>query len=441
MLSREDNEILCRVGPGTPMGKLVREYWIPTLSSKELPEPDGAPLRVRLLGEDLLAFRTTSGKIGLIQERCLHRGASLFFGRNEKEGIRCVYHGWKFDIAGRCTDLPTDPADSDFKCKLRAKAYPCVERNGVVWAYLGSRPEPPALPEIEPNMGSLGAEAVVTKTMTECNWFQAMEGDLDPGHLPFLHLGLLEAEALQHGTFEHYMVRERQTSYEIAECEAGVRYAAPRSIEDDKVFWRVGQYLLPFYSLLPAGILGQASIVRCWVPLDDENTMVWNIVVPRTMGGAVASDRAQKASSEQGYFESRKKELEQYLPDTSDGLGRFRLARNMSNDFLIDRKLQKTVSYTGIEGIWAQDACVTQSMGRIVDRTQEHLGASDVMVIQSRRRLLRAAKALRDSGTVPPGVDNPGAYATRGGSIILPKDAGIWDATKDLLAKREPKSG
>src|SRR5690349_20180773 len=152
MLSREDNELLCRVGRDTPMGALIREYWIPALVSTELPETDGPPVRVRLLGENLIAFRATSGRVGLIQNHCPHRGASLFFGRNEDEGIRCVYHGWKFDCEGACVDMPSEPEESNFKSKVRARAYPCFERNGIVWTYMGPRSTPPPLPDIEPNL-------------------------------------------------------------------------------------------------------------------------------------------------------------------------------------------------------------------------------------------------------------------------------------------------
>jgi phenylpropionate dioxygenase-like ring-hydroxylating dioxygenase large terminal subunit len=139
MLSKQDNETLCRVGPGTLMGDLFRQYWLPAARSAELPSPDCPPLRVKMLGEELIAFRTTSGAIGLIQNACPHRGASMFFGRNEEEGLRCVYHGWKFDTTGACVDMPSEPAESNFKNKVRTKAYPCIERNGVIWAYMGPR--------------------------------------------------------------------------------------------------------------------------------------------------------------------------------------------------------------------------------------------------------------------------------------------------------------
>src|SRR5215467_5261387 len=173
MLSRDDNELLCRVGPGTPMGDLMRQYWVPAALSTELPESDGPPLRVRLLGESLIAFRASSGAVGLIQNSCPHRGASLFYGRNEAEGLRCVYHGWKFDVAGRCVDMPNEPEESSFKQKVRAVAYPCVERAGLIWAYLGPRETPPPLPDLEANMAP---EARVTTMMRDCNYMQALEG-------------------------------------------------------------------------------------------------------------------------------------------------------------------------------------------------------------------------------------------------------------------------
>src|SRR2546429_9108577 len=171
MLKREDNELITRVGPGTPMGNLMREYWVPALLSSELPGPDCDPKRVLLLGEQLIGFRDSNGRPGLIQNNCPHRGASLFFGRNEEAGLRCVYHGWKFDVEGTCVDMPNEPAESDFKHKVKAVAYPCRERGGIVWAYLGPRQAPPALPDLEPNMLA-DDQVVVTAIQRECNWLQ-----------------------------------------------------------------------------------------------------------------------------------------------------------------------------------------------------------------------------------------------------------------------------
>src|SRR5215210_1389733 len=203
MLSRGDNEYLCRVGPGTPMGDLMRQYWMPAIRSDELPSPDCPPLRVMLLGEQLIGFRTTSGAVGLIQNACPHRGASLFFGRNEEEGLRCVYHGWKFDAGGACVDMPSEPAESNFKNKVRARAYPCKERCGVVWTYMGQRQTPPPLPDLEPNMLEEGRWAV-GNLQRDCNWMQALEGDIDTVHVPFLHGGHRTVHNTQPGTTSFY---------------------------------------------------------------------------------------------------------------------------------------------------------------------------------------------------------------------------------------------
>src|SRR5690348_8075522 len=207
MLSLEDNELLCRVGPGTPMGAFMREYWLPAFMASELPEPDSDPMRLRLLGENLIAFRDSNGTPALIQNNCPHRGASLFFGRNEESGLRCVYHGWKFDVAGNCVDMPNEPAESDFKHKVKATAYPCKERNGIVWTYMGPRSDPPPLPDLEPNMLP-EAELHTGAIQRECNWLQALEGDIDTSHLGFLHLGALDPERMEAGTFGYYTVKD-----------------------------------------------------------------------------------------------------------------------------------------------------------------------------------------------------------------------------------------
>src|SRR5205809_3753015 len=206
MLSKEDNELLTRVGPGTPMGELLRQYWIPAVLSDELPRKDGPPMRLRLLNEDLILFRDTGGRVGLLGDHCPHRGASLFYGRNEDEGLRCVYHGWKFDVTGRCVDMPSEPAESSFRGKVRAVAYPCVERAGLVWAYLGGRETPPPLPDLEPAML---ADSSVQIYQRECNWVQALEGDIDTCHTVFLHLGSAGANEVTPGTGAHHAPSDR----------------------------------------------------------------------------------------------------------------------------------------------------------------------------------------------------------------------------------------
>jgi len=433
MLSREDNELLCKVGAGTPTGALLRQYWIPALMSSELPERDGAPVRVRLLGENLIAFRTTSGRIGLIQNHCPHRGASLFFGRNEEEGLRCVYHGWKYSCEGHCVDMPSEPEESNFKSKIHATAYPCVERNDIIWTYMGPRQTPPPLPDIEPNMLPRG-EYAVQKVLRECNWFQGLEGDIDTSHLGFLHLGAIKPEQTTPGTFDYYNVADRAPKYEVVDTEFGTSYGAYRPAEADTYYWRIAHFLFPFFTMIPTGILGMQVLVRAWVPVDDEHIMFWSITAPRSRlgsgaaGGAAglnAGGRAVAAAGARpGGFE--------FLPDSPDWLGKFRLAQNKDNDYLIDREAQRTQSFTGIAGIHQQDQAVTESMGPIYDRTQEHLGTSDAMVIRTRRRVINAARALRDNAVTPPGVDNPAVYRHRSGGVILPRDCDWLEATKGL---------
>ena len=427
MLSAQDNDLLTRVGPGTPMGALMRQYWVPALLSTELPTPDGPPLRLRLPGEDLVAFRATSGRIGLLAHVCPHRGASLFYGRNEGDGLRCVYHGWKYGVDGRCVDMPTEPAESSFKDKVRAAAYPCRERGGVVWTYMGPREVPPPLPDLDPNMQPEG-RSHVWLAQRECNWAQALEGDIDTSHLAFLHLGGVSPEDVQPWTFDHYVVKERAPRYRVVDTDCGTMYGAYRPAEEDTYYWRIAHFLFPFYTLIPTGTLGAQRVVRAWVPLDDEHTMYWNISVPGTNLGGSASTMASRSRDP---IPGTAAALE-YLPSTTDWLGRWRLAANRSNDHEIDREAQRTQSYTGIAGIHLQDQAITESMGPIMGRATEHLGTSDAMVIRTRRRLIAAAKALRDHGTAPPAVDDPQAYRLRSGGVVLPRGADWLEATEEL---------
>ncbi len=445
MLSKQDNEVLCRVGPGTPMGKLMREYWLPVFMSSELPAPDSPPERVRLLGENLIGFRTTSGAVGLVADACPHRGASLFFGRNEEEGLRCVYHGWKFDVSGACTDMPSEPAESNFKSKVRARAYPCVERNGVVWTYMGPRSgdDLPPLPDIEPNMLDGGVTAV-QKVLRDCNWMQGLEGDIDTSHLAYLHLGSVTPEEATPKTFDYYTVADRAPRYDVIDTAFGTSYGAYRPAEADTYYWRVAHFLFPFYTMIPTGVLGVQILVRAWVPIDDDHMMFWSFAVPgsRTQGqgappgvnasagsGAAIAERAGRPANggNNPYAGGM-----QFLPDTPGWVGKWRLTQNAANDYGIDREAQHTSSYTGIPGIHQQDQAITESMGTIYNRSNEHLGTSDAMVIRTRRRLIRAARAFDQEGTPPPAVNQPELYGVRSGGVILPRTTDWQEATKDL---------
>jgi phenylpropionate dioxygenase-like ring-hydroxylating dioxygenase large terminal subunit len=396
------------------MGNLMRQYWMPAIRSDELPAADCPQVRIKLLGESLIAFRATSGAVGLVRDSCPHRGASLFYGRNEHEGLRCVYHGWKFDVTGRCVDMPSEPAESNFRGKVRAVAYPCVERAGLVWAYLGPRETPPPLPDLEP---TTLADSSVQIYQRECNWVQALEGDIDTCHTVFLHLGSVGADEAKPGTWAHYALSDRAPRYAVADMDFGVMYGAYRPAEADTEYWRIANFLFPFYAMVPTGVLGLEVRVRAWVPMDDEHTLA--ISIARTAQGTRTAGRQVVRPPET-------------RPNTTDWYGRFRCVANQGNDYLIDRTSQKTTSYTGIDSIFLQDQAVTESMGPIYDRTNERLGTSDQMIIRTRKRLIDAARALRDTGKVPPGVDDPAVYAVRSGGAVLPRGADWIEATREL---------
>jgi phthalate 4,5-dioxygenase oxygenase subunit len=433
MLSKADNELLSRVGPGTPMGNLMRQYWLPAMKSDELSAPDCPPVRIRLLGEDLIAFRLTSGKVGLIQNACPHRGASMFFGRNEEEGMRCVYHGWKFDATGACVDMPSEPAESNFKNKVRTVAYAAEERAGMIWAYMGPRAVPPPLPILEATMLP-GSRPQLC--MMEANWLQCVEGDLDTAHLGFLHLGSVTPEASTPGSYDYYMVKDRQPRYEVIETAAGTTYGAYRPAEDDTTYWRIAHYMFPFWALIPSGELGTVVRAQAWVPLDDHHTMYWGWQAVGTnvgRGGAQGTDNNASTGRPVNAAAPSNRAGFEYQPTTSDWLGRYRLDQNKENDYLIDREAQQIgESFTGIRGVRQQDKAVSEGMGPVMDRTNEHLGTSDSMIIRTRRRILGAVKALRDEGALPPTVDAPDLYRHRSGSIILPRGADWLESTKHL---------
>jgi len=429
MLNVEDNELLCRIGPGTPMGNLFRQYWLPAIKSDELPSPDCPPLRVKLLGEELIGFRTTSGEVGLIRNACPHRGASLFFGRNEEEGLRCVYHGWKFDVSGACVDMPSEPAESNFKTKVNATAYPCRERNGVIWAYMGPRKDPPLLPELEGNMHPNYRVSILHRAN---NWMQGIEGELDTIHAAFLHGGANRVENARTGTFGYYSARSRAGRFSVRETENGTSYGMYREAEDDSYYWRIGHLLFPCFAMPPgAATLGESPPgVLAYVPMDDYHTLEWGI------GARLPDETPQVQATRQAAGAGR-----EYLPNTSDWHGRFNITQNWQNDFLIDREAQKNwKSYTGIEGIRQQDMAMTEGMGPIYDRSHEHLGTTDQMIIRSRRAYIRAAKAFQEKGILPAGVDHPEVYHQRPGQIILPRNVDWWEATRELRARFQAPS-
>lgn len=418
-----DSTDLTRVGPGTVMGTFMRQYWMPAAMSSEV-KTDQEPVRLKILGEKLIAFRDTMGRVGILDHRCPHRCASLFLGRNEESGIRCVYHGWKFDVDGNCVDMPSVPAHQDFKEKVHAKAYKTAERNGLIWVYMGESSPPPPLPVIEANMIPGGD---IWCLQRECNWLQALEGDIDTSHVGFLHVGMLEPDDLPEDHPMRPTVLNRAPEYDVRSAEWGAMYGAYRPNDDGQTSWRVAHFMFPFWTQTPNARFSTRAIARAWVPMDDEHSMLFDI-----SGGVDEGNPAYISTRKNGEPLYEKFE---YAPNTSDWLGRWRAADDVSNDWGIDRESQRDgTQFTGIANITIQDQAVTESMGAITDHSFENLAPTDQMIALTRRRLLLAARALANKGVVPPGVENPDVYfKARAGSFLHDPNTPLTEAYEAQL--------
>ena len=417
MLSQEQNHRLTRTGPGTPLGRLFRSYWIPALLSEELPQPDCPPVRVTLLSERMIAFRDSDGRLGLLDEFCAHRGVSLWFGRNEECGLRCPYHGWKYDVSGQCIDMPNEPEHSAFARKVRLKSYPIVERGGVLWTYMGPPANQPPLPEYEFATVPL-SHSFVSKRLQECNWLQAMEGGIDSSHVSFLHRGDLKTDPLFEGTRgNRYSLSDMRPVFEVVESAGGLYIGARRNAEHGRYYWRITQWVMPSYTMIPPRG-GHPIHGHFWIPIDDEHCWTWSFDYHPTR----ALTDAEVAAMRDGKGIHVK-----YVPGT------YRPLANKDNDYLMDRVAQREGrTFSGIEGFAMQDASLQESMGPIVDRTKETLVSTDSGIIMARQRLLRAVKALEESGAPPPGVDRA-HQRVRSASVVLPPDQSYQDAARDAL--------
>ena len=419
MLSREENELITRVGQGTPMGDTLRLYWLPALLSREIPEPDCPPARVRLLGEALVAFRDTNGRIGLIQELCPHRLASLYFGRNEECGLRCVYHGWKFDVDGNCVDMMNEPDDYQFKHKIRTTAYPTCELGGVIWAYMGPADKKPPLPEFAWTQVPQ-SHRHITKVIQECNWLQGLEGGLDTSHAPIMHRLITENSTRGGFRPSNPFVAGKAPKLVVDITEYGYQYAGIRPLGDSEMHIRTYQFILPFHQIRPSkserGHPMDAG--HSWVPIDDHMTMVFNWSYSVTDEPLNEEDRLERNLGNGPLH------VDQVT---------FRSKANRSNDYLIDREVQRTESFTGIDGINVQDRAIQEGMGSIVDRSKEHLGPADKAIIQARKLLRQAVKTVQ-AGGVPGGTR--GYQQLRAREAVLRRDAD-WRAEMTPEMPRE----
>jgi phenylpropionate dioxygenase-like ring-hydroxylating dioxygenase large terminal subunit len=420
MLRADQNNFIAQTGPATPMGQLFRSYWTPALLAEELPENDCPPVRVKLLSERLVAFRDSKGRYGLIDEFCAHRGASLWFGRNEECGLRCPYHGWKFDVTGQCVELPSEPVASGFAQRIRLKSYPLVEQGGVLWTYMGPPERTPPLPQWEFSLVP-PAQRFVSKRLQECNWLQAMEGGIDSSHVSWLHRANVVSDPLFKGAKgNEYNMGDMKPVFEVVESAGGLYIGARRNAEDDQYYWRITQYVLPSFTMIaPRG--GHTVHGHFWIPIDDESCWAWSY--------DYRPDRAITESERAAMIDGKGVHVK-YVPGT------YRPLANKDNDYLMDRAAQRAgTTYSGVDGIAMQDASLQESMGPIVDRTKENLVSTDNGIIMARHRLLRAAKALVEKGTTPPGVD-PEHQKVRSAAVRLPRDQPYKDAAGEHLRVR-----
>jgi phthalate 4,5-dioxygenase len=427
MLTPQDNDRLTRVGPGTPGGNLFRRYWLPAGLSEELPEADGAPIRTRILGEDLVAFRDTAGVAAIVDAYCPHRRAPMFFGRNEECGLRCVYHGWKFDRNGDCVDMPSEPPDSLFKTKVKIAAYPTHEAGGLIWVYMGPRETMPAPPDYE-FMRAPATHRFMGKHVQDCNYLQALEGALDSSHATILHnmdVGKLQWLADYDRTVPRMSVNPTDYGY----MYSGIRHV------NGKQWVRAYQYVMPatqfrgrVEGLLGGNVryIGEEQVPtingHVWTPIDDHTTASYNFMYsyspsqPLSMAGVMD----QEVKDGRG--------PENQFPD-------YRLKRNLGNDYLIDRDLQRTKTFSGIDGVNTQDIALQEGMGPIVDRSLEHLGTTDRAIIVMRQLMLEAVTAV-ERGEMPRGSDPASYRNVRALDHMIPEGLEWQEALREeFLAK------
>ena len=414
MLSKEDNETLVRVGPGTQMGDFMRLFWIPFLPSADL-LADGQPQRVRLLGEDLVAFRDSAGQVGLVDQACPHRGAPLVFGRNEDGGIRCVYHGWKFAANGRALELPAEPPESRLKDRLRLKAYACRERNGIIWAFMGANQEtPPELPEFEWNM--VPAERVhVSFRIQECNWLQALEGEIDSAHAPILH-GRIDAQ----GAINDWVAaKDLKPVFECQRQDFGMSIASRRKLDEQTNYWRVNQFVMPFFTMVPPQSKYPELSGHAWVPIDDEHTLC---IMFSYHPAQKLYERTRElfenghAGRETGH--ASKTALQPANP--TKPFAKYWTKFNPANSYQFDYDMQTKTWFSGLPGLWVQDAACQSGVSAIYDRSQEHLGVTDTGIAMTRRLLLESVAGLRQQGKRPRGADDATTFMVRAVSLTLP---------------------
>ena len=388
MLSAEENDLLTRVEGRAPMGQLMRRHWIPAALAEQLSASGGDPVRLRVLGEDLVAFRDSSGRLGVLGEQCPHRKASLFFGRNEECGLRCLYHGWKIDVEGNVLEMVSEPPESRFMEKVKHTAYPTHEGGGFIWIYMGP---PDQMPDFEPPSWAPTAETQVSIVRIEvpCNWAQIMEGQIDSAHSSSLHSSdMVPAEVNTAMAADTHWTRpstDKSPRIQVQLTNYGMRYAAvrrPIMNADTHDYVRITAFVAPFTALIPPN--SSYNVASVIVPRDDTSSY-FNFIAWSESGG-IEQDTWRKFCVAQVGVDVDAN----YRP----------LLRTQANNYGQDREAMRRGNFTGISGIPNQDIAMWVSMGPIADRTSERLGSSDIAVVQLRRVLLAAVRRFVATGQV-----------------------------------------
>jgi phenylpropionate dioxygenase-like ring-hydroxylating dioxygenase large terminal subunit len=396
------------------MGTLLRRFWLPALLAEELSEAGGPTVRIRLMGEDLVAFRDSSGAIGLLGEHCPHRRTSLALGLNASGGLRCIFHGYKFNVEGRCLETPTEPEDSNFRSKIRATAYPTVEAGGMIWTYMGPPESQPAFPRF-PFLALPIERARPYKLLSESNFFQALEGTVDSAHAGILHRTTGWDETVKsngQGDLVNAPFLNLAPKMEVEPADFGLRYAALRTTENGFQHVRITSAVLPFWVFIPPFVGGKQSgrrLANAFVPRDDIST--WHIQFFYDFDNEIDTEFRIK---EGGYWKDAE----------------HRKLRNLDNWYLQERDPKRRHVFSGIEGILTQDHAVSETQGAIVDRSQEHLGSSDAAVIAMRRFMLQKARAAANA---PKSIDAEIPYEKiHNDTILIPADA-RWQTQAPLV--------
>jgi phenylpropionate dioxygenase-like ring-hydroxylating dioxygenase large terminal subunit len=373
MTTREETELMCRTGPGTPGGNMMRRYWLPVGLSEELPQ-GGAPLPVTILSERLVLFRDEADRVGLLQRGCPHRCADLSFGRIEDGGLRCLYHGWLYDVAGNCLEQPGEPPESTYKNEVKALSYPLVEKGGMIFAYLG-KDAPPEFPDWE-FLNAPEAHRFHLRTVIECNYLQALEGNIDPVHLSYLHRPLTRVDTRpvpgSTKSADVFYAEERRPRLDLEPTDYGIRIFSVRGADNDKQYLRITNFIMPCSAAIVGneGRVNEGYAVHWHVPIDDYNNMRFDFIYNRV----------------------RPLDKEKYRTRIGnvtgpDGVTR----RSFDNRYFQSREAMQTENFTGMGGSFnVHDAFATESMGPISDRTQEHLATSDRIIVRARNQILEA---------------------------------------------------